>query len=170
MNVWIAIPLAVLVSTNLMAAERIEHEVTVTAQIPTEAFYVQPSGSDNWMNSKQKLAYNPNTKKLDKLTKQLEAKSTIGSVTGYLTNPPVMASGSDNIALTVKVGGITLSTTSVEVLKADDAKTGKLLGLEVIPADAPVGGYKPGNYQGVLNMIFESEAPKAPALAPTTTG
>jgi hypothetical protein len=52
-----------------------------------------------------------------------------------------------------------LSTTSVEVIKADDAKTGKLLELEVIPADAPVTGYKPGNYHGVVNMIFESEAP-----------
>ncbi|WP_257978605.1 fimbrial protein, partial [Aeromonas salmonicida] len=45
------------------------------------------------------------------------------------------------------------------VMKADDAKTGKVLALEVIP-DAPVAGYKPGNYQGVVNMIFESEAPK----------
>jgi len=89
----------------------------------------------------------------------MEAKSTIGAITGYLTNPAVMASGSDNIALSVKLGGVALSTTSVEVIKADDAKTGKLLELEVIPADAPVTGYKPGNYQGVVNMIFESEAP-----------
>ena len=160
MKVWIAAPLAMLVSANLMAAERIEHQVTVTAQIPTEAFYVQPTGGDNWMSTPQKLAYNPYTKKLDKLSKQLDAKSTIGAITGYLTNPAVMASGNDNIPLTVKIGGVTLGTTSVEVMKADDAKTGKVLALEVIPADAPVAGYKPGNYQGVVNMIFESEAPK----------
>lgn len=47
MKLWIAAPLAMLVSANLMAAERIEHQVTVTAQIPTEAFYVQPTGADN---------------------------------------------------------------------------------------------------------------------------
>ncbi|WP_421205242.1 CS1 type fimbrial major subunit [Aeromonas sp. 601027] len=163
MKVWIAVPLAMLVSANLIAAERLEHQVTVTAQIPSEAFYVQPTGGDNWMNVPQKLAYNPYTKKLDKLTKQLDVKSTIGAITGYLTNPAMMASGNDNIALTVKIGGVTLGTTSVEVMKADDAKTGKLLGLEVIPADAPVAGYKPGNYQGVVNMIFESEAPKGEA-------
>ena len=86
-------PLAMLVSANLMAAERIEHQVTVTAQIPTEAFYVQPTGGDNWMSTPQKLAYNPYTKKLDTLSKQLDAKSTIGAITGYLTNPAVMASG-----------------------------------------------------------------------------
>lgn len=163
MKVWIAAPLAMLVSANLIAAERIEHQVTVTAQIPTEAFYVQPTGGDNWMSTPQKLAYNPYTKKLDKLSKQLDAKSTVGAITGYLTNPAVMASGNDNIPLTVKIGGVTLGTTSAEVMKADDAKTGKLLGLEVIPADAPVAGYKPGNYQGVVNMIFESEAPKGGA-------
>lgn len=156
MKLWIAAPLAMLVSANLMAAERIEHQVTVTAQIPTEAFYVQPTGGDNWMSTPQKLAYNP-------YTKQLDAKSTVGAITGYLTNPAVMASGNDNIPLTVKIGGVTLGTTSAEVMKADDAKTGKLLGLEVIPADAPVAGYKPGNYQGVVNMIFESEAPKGGA-------
>lgn len=71
-----------------------------------------------------------------------------------------MTSGNDNIPLAVKIGGVTLDTNSVEVMKADDAKTGKVLALEVIPADAPVAGYKPGNYQGVVNMIFESEAPK----------
>ncbi|SIR11307.1 fimbrial protein [Aeromonas hydrophila] len=163
MKVWIAAPLAMLMSANLMAAERVEHQVTVTAQIPTEAFYVQPIGGDNWISTPQKLSYNPYTKKLDKLSKQMEAKSTIGAITGYLTNPAVMASGSDNIALSVKLGGVALSTTSAEVIKADDAKTGKLLELEVIPADAPVTGYKPGNYQGVVNMIFESEAPKAGA-------
>lgn len=163
MKVWIAAPLAMLVSANLMAAERIEHQVTVTAQIPTEAFYVQPTGGDNWMSTPQKLTYNPYTKKLDKLSKQLDAKSTLGAIKGYLTNPAAMTSGNDNIPLTVKIGGVTLDTNSVEVMKADDAKTGKVLALEVIPGDAPVAGYKPGNYQGVVNMIFESEAPKGGA-------
>lgn len=160
MKVWIAAPLAMLMSANLMAAEGIEHQVTVTAQIPTEAFYVQQIGGENWMNTPQKLAYGSHNKKLSKLNKQLDVKSTIGAIKGYLTNPAVMTSGGDNIALTVKVGGVTLSTTSIEIVKADDAKTGKVIGLEVIPVDAPVAGYKPGNYQGVVNMIFESEAPK----------
>ncbi|KTA80627.1 CS1 type fimbrial major subunit [Aeromonas salmonicida] len=159
MKVWIAAPLAMLVSANLMAAERIEHQVTVTAQIPTDTFYVQPTGGDNWMSTPQKLAYNPYTKKLDKLSKQLDAKNTLGPIKGYLSNPAVMASGGENIALTVKVGGVSLSTSSAEILTAADAKTGKLLGLEVIPADAPDAGYKPGNYQGVVNMIFEPGAP-----------
>ncbi|WP_323928409.1 CS1 type fimbrial major subunit, partial [Aeromonas veronii] len=36
------------------------------------------------------------------------------------------------------------------------------VGLEIIPAAAPTGGYKPGNYQGIVSMMFESEAPPAP--------
>ena len=159
MKVWIAAPLAMLVSANLMAAERIEHQVTVTAQIPTEAFYVQPTGGDNWMSTPQKLAYNVYNKKLEKLSKQLDAKNTAGPIKGYLSTPAMLSSGKDNIALTVKVAGVALSTASAEILTSTEAKAGKLVGLEVIPSDAPAEGYKPGNYQGVVNMIFEPGAP-----------
>jgi len=122
---------------------------------------VQPSGNDNWINSEQKLAYNPHTQKLDSLNKQLDVKSTIGAITGYLSNPAIMASGNENIALTVKVGGIALATTPTELVDVDNAKTGKMLGLEIIPT-VPEKGYAAGNYRGMVNMIFESEAPKKP--------
>ncbi len=36
------IPALLLASNTLMAAEQVEHTVTVTAQIPTENFYVRP--------------------------------------------------------------------------------------------------------------------------------
>ena len=69
-----------------------------------------------------------------------------------------MASGNENIALTVKVGGIALATTPTELVDVDNAKIGKTLGLEIIPT-APAKGYAAGNYQGMVNMIFESETP-----------
>ncbi|MFL9628766.1 CS1 type fimbrial major subunit [Aeromonas jandaei] len=154
------IPALLLVSNTLMAAERVEHTVTVTAQIPTENFYVQPVG--DWMSTPQKLIFNPFSQKLDPLAKQLEMKSTIGPIKGYLVYPATMASGKESIGLTVKVAGVALTTTSAELLTQSDARAGKQIGLEIIPAVAPTGGYKPGNYQGIVSMMFESEAPPAP--------
>ncbi|MFM4982328.1 CS1 type fimbrial major subunit [Aeromonas veronii] len=153
------IPALLLASNTLMAAERVEHTVTVTAQIPTDKFYVQPVG--DWMSTPQKLTFNPFNQQLDPLAKQLEMKSTLGPIKGYLVYPATMASGKDSIGLTVKVGGVALTTTSAELLTQADANTGKQVGLEIIPAVAPSGGYKPGNYQGIVSMMFESEAPPA---------
>ena len=153
------IPALLLASNTLMAAERVEHTVTVTAQIPTENFYVQPVG--DWMSTPQKLTFNPFNQQLEPLAKQLEMKSTLGPIKGYLVYPATMASGKDSIGLTVKVGGVALTTTSTELLTQADANTGKQVGLEIIPAVAPTGGYKPGNYQGIVSMMFESEAPPA---------
>jgi len=153
------IPVLLLASNTLMAAERVEHTVTVTAQIPTDKFYVQPVG--DWMSTPQKLTFNPFNQQLDPLAKQLEMKSTLGPIKGYLVYPATMASGKESIGLTVKVGGVALTTTSAELLTQADANTGKQVGLEIIPAVAPSGGYKPGNYQGIVSMMFESEAPPA---------
>ncbi|WP_429195124.1 CS1 type fimbrial major subunit [Aeromonas veronii] len=162
MKVWSLAPvLAVLMSSHLMAAERVEHQVTVTAQIPTEKFIVKPITGDNWTNDIQKLAYSPGTGKLLKLSKQLEAHSTIGAITGFLASKPTMTSEGNSIDLNVSVGGVPLSFQPVEILSASVAKDGKILDFSVTAADAPQGGYTPGNYQGVVSMVFESEAPKA---------
>ena len=150
-------PALLLASGSLMAAERIEHTVTVTAQIPTEHFYVQPVG--DWMSTPQKLTFNPFSQKLDPLAKQLEMKSTIGPIRGYLVYPPKLVSGKDNIDLNVKVAGTELTTTSAELVNLADANAGKQVDLEITAAAAPVDGYKPGNYQGIVSMMFESEAP-----------
>lgn len=152
-------PALLLASGTLMAAEKVEHTVTVTAQIPTENFYVQPVG--DWMNTPQKLTFNPFSQKLDPLAKQLEMKSTLGPIKGYLVYPATMASGKESIRLTVNVAGTELTTTSQDLLNQADARAGKQVGLEIIPAAAPTGGYKPGNYQGIVSMMFESEAPPA---------
>lgn len=73
-----------------------------------------------------------------------------------------MSSGKENIELTVKVGGGALSTTLIDFLNDADVKSGKLVGLDIIPAVAPEGGYKSGNYEGIVSMMFESEPPTIP--------
>ncbi|WP_429188287.1 CS1 type fimbrial major subunit [Aeromonas veronii] len=152
-------PALLLASGSLMAAEQVEHTVTVTAQIPTASFYVQPVGE--WINTPQKLTFNAFSQQLEPLTKQLEMKSTLGAIKGYLLYPASIISGKDSIALAVKVAGVELNTSSKELLNQADANIGKKVGLEIIPAAPPANGYKPGNYQGIVSMMFESEAPKA---------
>lgn len=156
----IALAAGLLVSSSVMAAERLEHTVNVTAQIPTENFYVQPVG--NWINTSQILEYNVYTKQLAPLTKQFDIKSTIGPVSAFLSAPAVIASGANTIPLTVSLANTALSTTPAQILNKADAEVGKVVGLDIVAAAAPQAGYAPGNYQGVINMIFESDAPPAP--------
>ena len=48
-------------------------------------------------------------------------------------------------------------------MKAEDAKTGKLLGTGSDPRRRPCGRLSsPATIKGVVNMMFESEAPKKP--------
>lgn len=162
-RLWFA-PVLLLASGTLIAAEQIEHTVTVTAQIPTANFYVQPVG--DWMNTTQKLTFNNYQKKLEPLSKQLELKSTIGPIKGYLLYPASMASGANSIGLSVKVAGTELTTTSSELVNQANATAGKKAQLEIIPAAAPTDGYVPGNYQGIVSMMFESEAPPATPETP----
>ncbi|WP_321167801.1 MULTISPECIES: CS1 type fimbrial major subunit [Aeromonas] len=149
-----------LVSLSSLAAERVTHTVTVTAQIPTGTFYVLPVG--DWMSSQLKLSVNPSSQKLEPIVKELNMKSTIGPIKGFLSYPPVIVSGANNIGLTIKVAGVELTTTSTELLNLADARVGRQGSIEFIPAAGPTGGYIPGNYQGIVSMIFESEAPPAP--------
>ncbi len=152
----LALPVAALVASSAFAADPIEKQVMVTATVPTAAFYVEPVG--DWMNDPQDLTWMPVSGSFRPLTKQLQAKSTIGPITAHLLTPPAIVSGIDTIGLAVKVGSTTLDTTPKEVLSATQAAPGTLVGFEVATIE-PSGGYKPGTYRGLVNMMFETKAP-----------
>jgi len=156
----IALVVGAFLCSSVMAVERVEHTVTVTAQIPTDNFYVQPVG--DWINTPQQLVYNVYTKELSPVSRQFDIKSTLGPVQAFLSSPASIASGANTIPLSVSVAGKVLNTTPVEVLNTADALTGKVVSLDILAANAPVGGYVPGTYQGVVHMMFESEAPAVP--------
>ncbi|MDD2046434.1 CS1 type fimbrial major subunit [Pseudomonas putida] len=154
----LALPLAMLFAGSAFAADPIEKQVLVTAVVPTAAFYVEPVGSD-WMNDPQELPWNPIKSSFGEIRHQLQAKSTIGPITGYLLNAPVITSGLDAIDLNVKVGATDLETTPNEILTAAQAAPGAVMDF-VITAKAPSNGaFTPGNYQGLVSMMFETEAP-----------
>lgn len=155
-------PLALLgASAGALAEDAVQHQVTVVATVPTENFYVVPPAGDSWMNDAQELYWNPSNGALSSVRKQLEAKSTVGPISAYLSAPAVMSSGANNIDLNVKLRGIDLSTTATEVVPAAVARTGARVDVEISAKPLASGSYAPGRYQGVVGMIFETTAPEA---------
>lgn len=154
----LALPLALMMAAGTaMAADPIEKQVTVTATIPTESFYVEPVGG-NWMNEPQDMAWNSFQQTLQPIRKQLQVRSTTGPISAYLTNPATITSGADTIGLDVSVAGKALTLTSAEVISQEQAAPGAIVGFEVAAQAAGTGGYTPGNYLGVVNMMFETTA------------
>lgn len=153
----LALPLVALAAAPAFADDPIEKQVLVTATVPTDNFYVEPIGG-NWMNDPQNMAWNPFQSSLEPIRKQLHAKSTIGPITAHLMSPAVITAGLDAIELDVKVGDTLLTTSATEILTAAQAAPGVALDLE-IAAQEPAGGYLPGNYQGLVNMMFETAVP-----------
>ncbi|MNN11998.1 hypothetical protein D3C81_1249750 [compost metagenome] len=140
------------------AIDPIEKQVLVTAVVPTAAFYVEPIGSD-WMNDPQELPWNPTKSSFGEIRHQLQAKSTVGPITGYLLNAPIITSGLDAIDLNVKVGKTDLQTTPNEILTAAQALPGAVMDFVITAKTPATGGYIPGNYQGLVSMMFETAAP-----------
>ena len=152
----LALPLALMMAAGLaQAADPIEKQVTVTATIPTENFYVEPVGG-NWMNEPQDMTWNSFQQSLQPIRKQLQVRSTTGPISAYLLNPASITSGADSIGLDVSVAGTQLSLTSTEVVGGELAAPGAIVGFEIAAQSAGTGGYVPGNYLGVVNMMFET--------------
>lgn len=153
----LALPLAMLFAGAAHALDPIEKQVQVTAQVPTDAFFVEPVGG-NWMNDPQDMAWNSFQGSLTPVRKQLQAKSTVGPITAHLLSPAVVSSGLEAIDLDVKIGDTVLTTNAIEILTEAQAAPGAIVDFEVAP-QVPAGGYKPGNYQGLVSMMFETAAP-----------
>ncbi|MBH3459781.1 CS1 type fimbrial major subunit [Pseudomonas putida] len=157
-RLFVALPLALFTAASAYAVDPIEKQVQVTAQVPTDAFFVEPVGG-NWMNDPQELSWNSFRSELQPIRKQLQVKSTVGPITAYLVSPAAVSDGVNSIGLDVSVAGTTLSTTSTEVITAAQAARGAVVGFEIAAQAAPAGGYVPGSYQGLVSMMFETATP-----------
>ena len=139
MKKYLAIPLALLVAGSAMAVD-IRKQVEVIVQVPSQEFYVQAEGG--WDQRSQALSYNVMQQRLRPLTIQAR-----------LVQQPVITSGSDSIPLTVKVNGRELNLIAQEVLSAADSSVQAYMPVQISAADGP---YAPGQYQGFVNLIFET--------------
>lgn len=157
-SIILALPLAMLFAGVVMADQRIDHTVTVTATVPTDKFIVEPLGG-NWMNEPQNMSFKPVDGSLEPIRKQLTMKSTSGAITAKLMNTPTMTSGTNSIGLNVKVGTQALSTSSETVVNVADAAAGTVVDFLVSAGSKPNSGYAPGAYQGTVNVVFETPDP-----------
>lgn len=153
---YLAIPFLMLTAGSAFAAETIEKQIQVIATVPTAQFYVEPVG--NWMDDPQELIYSSQRGDFSEVRRQFQAKSTIGPIKAFLTTQPELVSGIDKFSLKVNMAGKDLGLTPVELLNQAQASAGTVMDFRII-AEKPAGGYVPGSYQGMVNMMFESAAP-----------
>ncbi len=157
-KILLAAPIALAFSMGAQAADPIAHQVTVVATVPSGAFYVVPPAGDDWLNNPQELFFDPVSQNLSTLRKQFNVKSTIGPINAYLTTPAAISSGPNTIDLQVKVHGVELTTGTNVVVGKDDAAGGKMVDFEVSAQRLAGTEFVPGNYQGMVGMMFETAA------------
>lgn len=142
-------------------AAREEHTFEVSADIPTLGFYVIPAESD-WIHRPQRLNWNPSTKTLSSVRKYFDVRHDTSAIEARLEATPYLSNGrpSDNMALRVSFNGVELSPdlSSRLVVSAAEAAAGTRVLLEIAPV-MPPGGYRPGDYDGNVLLLFNARAP-----------
>jgi ABC-type glycerol-3-phosphate transport system substrate-binding protein len=153
---------AVYASHPAFAAREV-HQFEVFVTIPTQAFYVIPA-DPTWIHREQQLPWNLSASTLGGLRKYFDVKNEAGSIEARLEGRPYLSNGTpaDDIGLRVLFNGTVLSELeSSEVVSRTDAAPGKRVLLEIVPMPPADGVYKPGNYFGSVNLIFNAVMPGA---------
>jgi hypothetical protein len=133
----------------------------VSAQIPTNEFHVIADGG--WNNTKVLLAWDPTSKVLNPQSRVLDMKNTaVGKgIEAYLVSAPELI-GTDvanNIGLDITVNTEKLGVGSANkkvVMNDTESTAGKRVNLVVGPSAGAI--FTPGNYDGTVSMMFDSEA------------
>ncbi|WP_085580135.1 MULTISPECIES: CS1 type fimbrial major subunit [unclassified Pseudomonas] len=151
---------ALLACAAFAAQEKRLFEVSI--DIPALEFYVIPSESD-WIHLAQHLPWRPATSTLGGLRKQFDVKTDSSAIEARLESFPVLSGGQDardDISLHVTFNGTELSNNPVprQVVSREEAVAGKRVLLEIVPR-MNADGYKPGDYHGSVNIIFNIAAP-----------
>ncbi|WP_158300874.1 CS1 type fimbrial major subunit [Chromobacterium sp. ATCC 53434] len=143
-------------------AEPVEHRVSVEVQVPNDVFYVSAVGG--WAGATQLLQWDMAGQRLRPLRQWLEMRSTMGPITVRADGDTVLAGDGRKIPLRIRLdsgqrrcevfrdGG---ASADCLVLSAAEAAEDRRVSLDIVPG-VPVGGYQPGVYHGVVNLLFES--------------
>ncbi|EJM26155.1 MULTISPECIES: CS1 type fimbrial major subunit [Pseudomonas] len=139
--------------------EELNFEVFLT--IPGRAFYVIPAESD-WIHRPQRLLWDYNTSTLRGLRKSFDLRHDSSAIEARLESIARLSNGKlgEEILLHVKFNGVVLSADvrPREVLSQAEAAVGKRVLLEIDPIK-PLGGFKPGDYDGTVMLLFNAKAP-----------
>ncbi|WP_192558906.1 CS1 type fimbrial major subunit [Pseudomonas allokribbensis] len=148
-------------SGGVFAAQE-KHIFEVSVDIPTLGFYVIPSEAD-WIHREQTLPWDIHTSTLLGLRKSFDVKTDGSAIEARLENFPYLTAGGDsrdNIVLRVSFNGKELAQdpTPRQVVSVEEATAGRRVQLEIVPREQ-AGGYKPGEYNGTVNIVFNVAAP-----------
>lgn len=165
-KVAIVTPAAILALTSSMAFAEGEarHSINLVAKVPTSVFHVQPVDPE-LITKDQVLHYDPIGDQLSSLRAQFDTKNSNGSIAAMLENEAYLSNGvvADKIPLVVKFNGVTLTNTApVEVVNEAESTPGKRVYLDIVPTKPATGGYKAGDYTGVVAMRFDAVLPPPP--------
>lgn len=141
------------------AREQQTFELSVT--VPSRTFYIIPAESD-WIHRPQRLNWNHANSTLGGLRKHFDVRHDTSAIEARLDSAPYLSNGrpGEEIALRVSFNGVELSPDVAprQVLTQAEAAAGTRVLLGIQPVKPP-GGYKPGDYDGNVLLLFNARAP-----------
>lgn len=148
--------------TGSMAwAERETLDFEVTLTIPSRPFYIMPAEPD-WIHRPQSLRWNYPDSTLEGFSRNFDVRHDTSAIEARLESAPFLATGvpGEIIDLRVRFNSVELSADPAfrQVLSKEQAAIGARVPLEIDPI-TPLGGYKAGEYQGNVLLLFNARAP-----------
>ena len=156
---------ALMAITALMSAmswaAREEHTFEVSLTVPSRNFYIIPAEPD-WIHRPQRLNWSYPTSTLGGLRKNFDVRHDTSAIEARLGSAPYLTNGrpGEEIGLKVSFNNVELSADirPREVVSREEAAAGTRVLLDIQPVK-PSGGYKPGDYDGNVLLLFNAKAP-----------
>ena len=154
-----AIPLAVLAFTSsaAFAAGEASHSISIVGHVPTNGFYVVPVDPD-LVNKDQRMDFRPSTGTMDEVTGFFDVRNNNGSVHASVLTAPKLLAGAESIDLKVEINGKELTTTPQMVVGEAESDVNYRAPLRI---SAKGTTFAPGDYTGVVAMMFDAVTPVA---------
>jgi hypothetical protein len=141
------------------AREELNFEVTLT--IPSRPFYIIPA-EPGWIHRPQRLNWDYPSSTMGGLRKYFDVRHDTSAIEARLDSTAYLSNGrpGEEILLHVKFNGVVLGQDirPREVVSQAEAAVGTRVLLEIDPIK-PLGGYKPGDYDGNVLLLFNAKAP-----------
>ena len=156
----IALAATTLLTGSSAWAAREQHTFEVSLEVPTRSFYILPAEA-GWIHRPQELHWNPPTESLSAVRKYFDVRHSTSGIQARLEYTPYLSNGrqGEEVLLRVSFNGVLLSSSWLrDVVSQAEAAVGVRALLE-IEAQKPAGGYRPGDYQGNVLLLFSAKAP-----------
>ncbi|WP_322844671.1 CS1 type fimbrial major subunit [Pseudomonas sp. B33.4] len=159
----IALMAATALTGAVALAAREEHTFEVSLTIPSRPFYIIPAEPD-WIHRPQQLFWDYPRATLGSLERNFDVRHDSSAIEARLANDAYLENGrpGELIELRVTFNGVELSSHVIPrmVLTQEEAAAGKRVALKIEPIE-PLGGYRSGDYNGNVVLLFNAKTPGA---------